>query len=47
MSVGRAKHGPAFTLNPIRGVPGDYFRADRPAELRQVCLDILAERGDK
>ena len=34
-----------FTLNPLSGVPGKYFREDRVADLLRLCRYIIRERG--
>ena len=36
---------PTFSLNPISGVPGSFFRDDRVNEILSVCQYILAERS--
>jgi hypothetical protein len=34
-----------FTLNPISGVPGNFFRNNREADIVKTCKIILAERA--
>lgn len=35
---------PGFTLNPISGVPGRFYRESRADDIDAVCLAILKER---
>lgn len=36
---------PNFAYNQMHGTPGNFYRDDRPADLRRVIADILAERS--
>ncbi len=38
---------PTFTLNPISGVPGAYFRSDRMNDILGLCHYIMAERSSE
>ena len=30
-------------LNPVSGIPGDFYREHRAEDIRQVCLELLQE----
>jgi hypothetical protein len=36
---------PTFTLNPVSGIPGTFFRDDRINDVISLCRYILAERS--
>jgi hypothetical protein len=40
LEVGREKHG-RFSLNPIKGIAGDFFRDARHSDLLQLVLYLL------
>jgi hypothetical protein len=44
-AVGRGSC-PTFTLNPISGVPGNYFRDNRVDDIVTLCRQIIAERAE-
>lgn len=31
-------------LNPVSGVPGEFYTANRAADIREIVLEILSER---
>lgn len=41
--VGRSQLG-KFSLNPLKGIKGDYFRENRIADLVEMCNLIISER---
>lgn len=43
LRVGREKHG-SFSLNPIKGIAGDFFRDTRHSDLLQL-VDYLLEHA--
>jgi len=44
LDVGRRSR-PDFSLNPIHGVPGHFFRESRRQDIENVCLQILSQRA--
>lgn len=46
LRIGNEKHDD-FTLNPLRGIEGQYFREQRREDLKNMCEIILAERESK
>lgn len=44
LKIGR-RTCPTFTLNPVSGVPGAFFRDDRVNDIFRLCQHILAERS--
>ncbi len=37
--------GRGINLNPVSGIPGEFYRFNRAEDIRQVCLEILNERN--
>jgi hypothetical protein len=35
---------PGFTLNPMKGTVGDFYRNNRAQDIHDLCHEILAER---
>ena len=35
---------PGFTLNPMKGTVGDFYRDNRAQDIHDLCEEILAER---
>jgi hypothetical protein len=46
LEVGRLRHG-EFSLNPMSGVPGSFFRGDRRADLKALTHQILDESREQ
>lgn len=38
------KYDPLFSLNPLKGVEGDFFRENRQEDLIVLCKKIIEER---
>ena len=38
---------PGFTLNPISGVPGEYYRHDRVNDIVRLCHYIINQRRER
>jgi len=36
---------PGFTLNPMKGTAGDFYRDNRAQDIHDLCEEILADRG--
>jgi hypothetical protein len=42
--LGKAR--PDFTLNPMKGTPGDFYREHRADDIELLCREVIAERQD-
>lgn len=36
-----------LSLNPMKGIEGEFYRSNRKKDLLDVCLEILEERNEK
>jgi len=36
---------PGFTLNPMKGTAGDFYRDNRAQDIHDLCEEILDDRG--
>lgn len=43
-SIGRTYHG-SFTLNPIKGIPGSFFRKDRHTDLKNLVDFVISKQS--
>ena len=37
---------PGFTLNPMRGTAGTFYRENRADDIDLLCREIIADRGE-
>jgi hypothetical protein len=35
---------PGFTLNPMKGTAGDFYRDNRAQDIHDLCQEIIVER---
>lgn len=44
LKLGKNRSG--FTLNPMRGIVGEFYKENRKEDLIQICLEIIKERHE-
>ena len=45
LEMGRDR--PGFTLNPMKGTEGDFYRQHRADDIELLCREILSERAGR
>ena len=44
MFLGTDLKGDSFTLNPMSGVPGEYYTTNRKEDLLNLCRELIQEK---
>jgi hypothetical protein len=39
-----SKGRPDFTINPMKGTPGEYYRDRRAEDIEELCRELIAEK---
>lgn len=42
LEAGSNRNG--FTMNRMKGTPGEFYRANRAEDIKAICLQLLKER---
>ncbi len=43
LMLGRAK-SKGFSLNPLKGIPGSFYRENRAEDIEVVCRDLIGRK---
>jgi hypothetical protein len=42
--LGKAKKGESFTMNPMSGTKGNFYRTNREEDILSVCRELIQEK---
>jgi hypothetical protein len=44
ISIGKTLKGDDFTLNPMKGVKGEFYKDNRKEDLLSLCEELIREK---